>query len=376
VDTRLSGGAFGTNEQRSYDIRNGPWVNCSSPIPSGANVQAYSLNVTVVPKGQLLYVTAFPTGIQVPNVSTLNSYDGRIKANAAIVPAGTNGAVSIFARNPTDVVVDLNGYYIPASDPSAPLAFYPVPPCRAIDTRQVTGTFGGPFIAGKAQGRSFPMPQSACGIPTTAKAYSVNVTAVARKGFLDYLTLWPSDRNQPFVSTLNSPTGTVVANAAIIPASADGTGSISAYSTDDIDLIVDVNGYYAPYQPGGLSLYNLTPCRSFDTRGPSLTDTYKVNGVSMQDIAGASDPNHSNNCNVSRAAQSYVLNATVIPSASLIYITNWAHGTSQPLQSTLNSYDATITSNLAVVPTLDGMIFSYTTVPTGLILDIFGYFAP
>ena len=34
-------------------------------------------------------------------------------ANAAIVPAGTNGAVSFFAANPTDLIVDINGYFAP-----------------------------------------------------------------------------------------------------------------------------------------------------------------------------------------------------------------------------------------------------------------------
>jgi hypothetical protein len=46
-------------------------------------------------------------------VSTLNSYDGRVVANAAIVPAGTNGAISIYVTDPTDVLFDINGYFAP-----------------------------------------------------------------------------------------------------------------------------------------------------------------------------------------------------------------------------------------------------------------------
>jgi len=34
-------------------------------------------------------------------------------ANAAIVPAGTNGAISIFVTNPTHVILDINGYFAP-----------------------------------------------------------------------------------------------------------------------------------------------------------------------------------------------------------------------------------------------------------------------
>ena len=56
-------------------------------IPSAA--VAYSLNVTVVPAGPLGYLTVWPAGQSQPTVSTLNSLDGRVKANAAIVAGGS-----------------------------------------------------------------------------------------------------------------------------------------------------------------------------------------------------------------------------------------------------------------------------------------------
>jgi hypothetical protein len=71
------------------------------------------LNVTVVPDGPLQYLTAWPTGSGQPLVSTLNSWDGTVVANAAIVPTGTNGAISIFVTNPTHVILDINGYFAP-----------------------------------------------------------------------------------------------------------------------------------------------------------------------------------------------------------------------------------------------------------------------
>ena len=43
----------------------------------------------------------------------MNSIDGRIKANAAIVPAGASGAVSVYVTNTTDVVIDIDGYFAP-----------------------------------------------------------------------------------------------------------------------------------------------------------------------------------------------------------------------------------------------------------------------
>ena len=78
-----------------------------------ANAMAYSLNTTVVPSGPLGFLSMWPTGQSQPTVSTLNSLDGRIKANAAIVPAGANGSVSVFVTNRTDVILDINGYFAP-----------------------------------------------------------------------------------------------------------------------------------------------------------------------------------------------------------------------------------------------------------------------
>ena len=93
------------------------------------------------------------------------------------------------------------------------------------------------------QSRSYPITTSSCGLPATAKAFSINATVVPRTAF-GYLTLWPAGQTQPLVSTLNSFDGSVVANAAIVPAGA--SGSITAYVTDVTDLILDVNGYFAP----------------------------------------------------------------------------------------------------------------------------------
>lgn len=49
-------------------------------------------------------------------VSTLNSYAGKVVANAAIVPVAMNGSINVFASNPTDLVVDANGYFAPLAD--------------------------------------------------------------------------------------------------------------------------------------------------------------------------------------------------------------------------------------------------------------------
>jgi hypothetical protein len=35
-----------------------------------------------------------------------------LASDAGIIPAGSNGSIDVFASNPTDLVVDINGYYV------------------------------------------------------------------------------------------------------------------------------------------------------------------------------------------------------------------------------------------------------------------------
>jgi hypothetical protein len=161
-------------------------------------------------------------------------------ANAAIVPAGSNGAVSAFVTDDSDLILDINGYFAPPT--AGGLSFYPATPCRIADTREATGAFGGPVMSG-ATSRTFAIASSICAIPATAQAFSLNATVVPA-GPLGFLTLWPAGGAQPFVSTLNSPTGNLAANAALVPAGS-GTG-VSVYVTHTTHLIVDINGYFAP----------------------------------------------------------------------------------------------------------------------------------
>jgi len=360
ADTRNAVGTFGGpalvgNATREFDI---PSSACN--IPSTA--KAYSVNATVVPHGFLGFLTAFPCGQPLPLASTLNATDGRVKAAAAIVPAGTNGGLCFFSTNDTDLVLDINGYFVPNSSPTA-LAFFPVTPCRVVDTRLAAGSLGGPSIPANGS-RTFPILSGPCNLPATAKAYSMNFTAVPQ-GPLGFLTTWPADQPQPLVSTLNANLGGITANAAIVPAAANG--DISVFVSNPSDVVIDVNGYFAAPAAGGLSLFALTPCRVLDTRtAPVNPPTASAFDVSVA-LSG---------CGAPATAQSFVLNATVVPPAPFGFLTLWPQNTTQPLVSTLNAIDGAITSNMAIVPTINGAISAFGSHPVQLILDMSGYFAP
>jgi YVTN family beta-propeller protein len=366
IDTRQTGGPIPGGTSRNFAI----------PQEGGCNIPttaaAYSLNVTVVPASVLGYLTMWPTGEQQPVVSTMNSPDGRIKANAAIVPAGYQGAVSVYVTNTTQVILDIDGYFAPTS--GSTLAFYPLTPCRIADTRKDTfpAGLGVPHLSGTVE-RDFPVLSSPC-IPSgvTPQAYSLNFTAVPYPALgnpLGYLEVWPKDQMpQNPVSTLNNVMGTIVANAAIVPA---GTGGeITAFANNDTDLIIDIDGYFAPAGLGGLSLYPAAPCRVIDTR--HVGNGQPFSGTLTPPVDVLNSP-----CGPPAAAQAYVFNATVVPQGALGYLTLWPDGTGQPVVSTLNAFDGSLTNNMAIVPSTNGKVDAYAgSGLTQLILDISSYFAP
>ncbi len=151
ADTRLTDGPFGGpalqgGATRSFAI---PQSACNIP----AIAAAYSLNVTVIPHGSLGYLTIWPTGETRPQISTMNSLDGRIKANAATVSAGTpNEAVSVYVTSTTDMALDIDGYYVAATDSA--LAYYPLtPPCRIAEHAQTQRPTGRAFSVRRYRAR-------------------------------------------------------------------------------------------------------------------------------------------------------------------------------------------------------------------------------
>ncbi len=362
VDTRGANGTFGGPPIQGHSSRSFPLAEGDNPCGIPSDAIAYSLNVTVVTTGHLGYLTIWPSGEGQPIVSTMNSPDGRTKANAAIIPAGSpSGSVSVYVTDTTNVILDINGYFTTSGNST--LEFYPLTPCRVVDTRGPDGNLGGPYLQGR-QERDFPVLDGSCGLPNNAAAYSMNFTVLPKGSRLGYLTVWPVGETQPTVSTLNDPTGTNVANAALVPAGTNG--AIATYVTDDTDLLIDVDGYFAPAGSGGLSFYALTPCRVLDTRsggGQPFSGQLTINVQTSP-------------CGPPATAEGYVFNATAIPNGPLYYLTLWPDGQQQPMVSTLNAKDGAITSNMAIVPNSNGKSDAWAQGSTQLILDISGYFAP
>ena len=377
VDTRVGfgySGAFGPPSLPGDDTRDIPVLSssCAGEIPT--TVQAYVLNLTVVPRAPTS-LTVWPAGQPQPAVATLNSFDGAVVANAAIVAAGGGlfgpGSISVHASGATELVIDINGYFAPPNNQG--LAFYPTTPCRLSDTRIGSGGLGGPALAGR-EARDLPVLSSPCGIPSTAQAYSLNVTVVPR-GPLIYLSAWPAGHDQPMVSTLNAFDGRVVANAAIIPAGTNG--AISVYVSDPSDVVIDINGYFAPPgQPGAMYFSPAAPCRVADTRnGSGFPDPFGPPALRAR--ATRTFPIVSSTCGIPAAAEAFWLNLTAVAAVPLTSLTTWAADQPQPLASTLNSFLAKPVTNAAVVPAgSGGAIAIYVSDATDVVIDANGYFVP
>ena len=133
---------------------------------------------------------------------------------------------------------------------AGPYSFFPLTPCRVIDTRDPVGPQGGPSLAANTI-RSFTIIGiNSCGVPNTAKAAAINITAILATDLGD-LRVFPYNSPVPLASVINfSTTDFALANGAIIPLANIGGIDISVQndmppgSTGHVHLVVDVTGYF------------------------------------------------------------------------------------------------------------------------------------
>lgn len=111
ADTRGAGfaGAYGPPPLAAGAPRNFPLAGqCGIP----ASAEAVSLNVTVTNTLGPGFILIHPQGGAQPVVSTLNYIAGNTLANAAVVPLGAGGGITVVAGvSGADLILDTNGYY-------------------------------------------------------------------------------------------------------------------------------------------------------------------------------------------------------------------------------------------------------------------------
>ena len=267
------------------------------------------------------------------------------------------------------------------------LKFFPTIPCRALDTR-----LGSDTLLKANEERTLALPASACGLATSALAYSMNVTVIPRADFapspVDKVTfiqpfLYPVPHQPELNPSIRNPEGRVIASHLIVRS--DISGSIRVHTTHETHLVIDVNGYWSLNGPG-LDFYGQQPCRIVDTRVQSGVSTEAYNTPidpmlgwpSLQPGEARILPiGASTRCGpLPESAGAYAVNITVIPKGILGYLTVWPWSGLPPLTSVLNSLDGRVTSNSAIVANISGYIAVYATDETDLLVDITGYFGP
>ena len=214
------------------------------------DISAISANFTGVGAPAAGYLTASNCAEVNPSFSTLNYEANDGVPNQAIIPLN-GGDLCLFSSQPTDIVIDVNGYV----SPTATQVFMPASPKRLFDSRPS----GQPLRAGqvlriKAEGGASPAPDEAV-------AVALNLTAV----FPDqtgWIRAFPCDVAEPSISSLNPRVGQARANSAILPTAADGTICLTSNVTSHV--IIDVTGWFGDV--GGQEFVPLSPLRIADTR--------------------------------------------------------------------------------------------------------------
>jgi len=211
------------------------------------------LNVTAVNPAAAGYLTAYPAGTAPPTASNLNYRTGETVPNRVYVPVSADGDVSFTVNVPTDVVVDISGWFTAASGTGSMFTAQEAP-IRICDTRagnpsdlsgpeaQCNGTddAGDPIGTG---GTLTINVTGLAGVPTNATAVVLNLTAVD-PSFQTHLTVYPSGA-LPIISDLNPSPNAVETNLVVARVSAEGT--ITIYNFNGlVNVIVDSEGWYAP----------------------------------------------------------------------------------------------------------------------------------
>jgi len=159
----------------------------------------------------------------------------------ATTPAHAAGIVDVDVQSNGQTATLTGGYFY--FTPPPPGDFYTVSPCRLVDTRDPVGPRGGPALLPSSR-RDFILTGT-CGVPSTARALSVNL-AVTGSTAAGFLTLFPGNGIAPPTSSINFSTGQTRANNTVVLLATDGTGSLAVRNggSGTVHFILDVSGYF------------------------------------------------------------------------------------------------------------------------------------
>ncbi len=232
LDTRVGLGAAPTR------LRGGDRIDLRVAGRGGVAEQgtdAVVLNVAALRPSVPGYLSVWPTGTALPDISNLNYEPGRNVPNLVLCKLGAGGSVSLFANaGELDVIADVVGCFTAGG-----ASVVPVAPSRLLDTRHGQGARKGPVGAGTE------IDLTVVGVGAVAPAASAVVLNVTATGASDetYVTLYPDGVARPDASSLNVARGATIAN--LVVAKVGANGKVRLYNhAGGVDLIADVTGYF------------------------------------------------------------------------------------------------------------------------------------
>ena len=337
-------------------------------IPSTAIAAA--VNLTAVGPSGGGNLAAWPCARPQPQVSNVNYGAGEVVPNGVVVPLDGNGDLCVSTSTPTDVLVDVFGWFV---DSAGSASFVPMTPQRLVDTRRGDGgrLRGGSERVIEISGLDVRTASGAdARIPDDASGVVLNVTAVKPSGN-GHLRVYPCGA-RPYASSVNYVANRTMANGAILPLGADG--NVCVYTTTSTDLVVDVAGWFGP-QAGTSGFTGVRPTRVIDTREDIGAATARANETIVLDVRSAAlDAVGGGRTSVPAAATAVTINVTATRARGNGYVTVWPCDRERPTTSNLNVRAGRSIANNVVAPIdAQGRVCLRSVVNTELIVDVTGW---
>jgi len=327
-----------------------------------ANADAVIMNVTATGGSTNSFLTVFPSGSGVPNVSNLNFAGGQTIPNLVTVKVGTNGQVSFAnAAGTVDVIADVVGYY----DTTPADRYNALPPERILDSRGTKGGWNAKLVAGAPKNLTV---RGVGGVPATADAVIMNVTASGGSAN-SFLTAYPAGGSVPVASNVNFAVGETIPNLVVVKIGTNGQVSF-ANAAGAVDVIADVVGYFDAAT--GDVFHSITPARLLDSRGTTGGWNAKLNAgfPKVLTVTGVGS--------VTAGASAVVGNTTATGATANSFLTVFPAGGQVPNASNLNfAAGQTIPNLVAVKVGTNGQIaFANAVGATDVIFDVVGFYTP